>query len=122
MSFLASNTLIAVPGGLTPISNLKIGDLALAWTATGVLEKAIIFSSGSEPGGRLTAMFIRTENSTLIVGLDQKMFLADQTLKKAHELIPGRDRLFKADGKSEEIKGVFAGTYHNGGHSCGHRW
>jgi hypothetical protein len=116
MSFLASDTLIAVPGGSTPVSKLKIGDVVLAWTPGGIIEQSVIFSSGVDAGQRLTAMFITTESSTLIVGPEEKMLLEDQTLKMADQLIPLKDRLLKSDGGSEEIKEITWAQYDNGGY------
>jgi hypothetical protein len=116
MSFLAADTLIAVPEGSTPIYKLKIGDVVLAWTPAGFIEQSIIFSSGVEAGPTLNAMFITTESLTLIVGPEEKMLLEDQTLKRANRLIPWKDRLLKSDGGSEEIKGVASGQYNKGGY------
>lgn len=116
MSFLAADTLIEIPGGSTAISKLKKGDLVLSWTPAGVIEQSIIFSRGVN-NSTMNAIYITTENSKLIVGLEQKMLLDDQTLKKAEQLIPNKDRLLKSDGRSEEIEKLsyqkyVGGVYH----------
>lgn len=114
MSFLAADTLIAVPGGFTSISKLKIGEIVLAWTPSGIIEQSVIFTDGVKDSRIPLAVYIRTKNSELILGAEQKMLLDDQTLKRADQLVPLKDRLFRSDSRSEEIQQITCGEYRGG--------
>lgn len=108
---LAADTLITVPGGTSQISKLNVGAFASAWSINGITNQPIFFSQGSDSPTEIFVIYIRTENSTLITSPAQRMCLADQTLKRADQLVPNSDLLLLSDGQPENIESIILGRY-----------
>ncbi|KAA5536191.1 hypothetical protein F0919_00550 [Taibaiella lutea] len=114
---LASDTTITLSSGISALSELKIGDMVLAWRPKESINKPVIFSSGTEGGSRgQMVMYIEFDGNSLITTMDQVMILSDQTLKRADRLIAHFDRLLRADGQPVNVSKVSAGMYSKGLH------
>ena len=92
------------------ISKLNVGEFASAWSIDGITNQPIFFSQGSD-SYTVLAVYIRTENCELITSPTQRMCLADQTLKRADQLVPNSDLLLVADGQPENIESIILGRY-----------
>ena len=112
----AYGTSITTPNGTTPIEQFSQGDTVSAWTPDGTVPKEVIFSSGTGDHSAGSVIFIRFGENSLIASFDQPMILADNSIKRADQLIPGVNRLLGANGQSVNIDMAAVEMYTRGIH------
>ena len=115
MSF-AYGTPITTPNGTTVIERLSLGDTASAWTPGGTIPKSVVFSDGTPDSPSDSMVHLWFGDDTLIVTQDQPIVLAGNKVKRAAQLIPGRDELLMANGQSVMLTDIASIRYNGGLH------
>lgn len=118
---LSNGTPLAVPDGMKPIEQFKVGDAitvgtwqgqALSWN-TGAVQ----FSSGSDAAQPSTMMFIACgAQKQVIAAMDHLFLLSTGKFKRADRVAPSHDRLMGADGVLLDIISVQSGKWNKGLH------